>query len=76
MHSGRKIKEYKPESSYKKGCLAYIIEGDHAFFYQSEQVKRSISHLAVANNGSIDMTKPRQASEFKSNRPPFKDWIP
>ena len=28
MHSGRKIKEYKPESSYKKGCLAHSIEGD------------------------------------------------
>ena len=52
MHNGRNIKEYKPESSYKKGCLAYSIEGDHAFFYQSEQVKRSISHLAVATTAA------------------------
>ena len=74
MHNGRKIKEYKPESNYKKGCLAYSIEGYHAWFYESEQVKRSLSHLSVANNGSIDMTKPRQASEFESKRPPFKTW--
>ena len=32
MHNGRKIKEHKPESSYKKGCLAYSIEGAHALF--------------------------------------------
>ena len=76
MHNGRKIKEYKPEQSYKKGCLAYSIEGDHAWFYETEQVKRSISHLSVANNGSVDMSKPRQASEFESKRPPFKTWIP
>ena len=30
----------------------------------------------MANNGNIDMTKPRQASEYGSNRPPFKDWAP
>ena len=74
MHSGRKIKEFRPTTTYKKGCLAMSVDSDHAWFYCSESVKRSISHLAVAGNASIDVTKGKLARDYDTSRPPFKDW--
>ena len=72
LHNGRKIKEYKPQTNYKQGCLALTVESDHAYVYSSESTKRSISHMAVETNQSIGMTKPRLLREFESKRPPSK----
>ena len=74
MHSGREIKEFRPTTTYNKGCLAMSVDSDHAWFYCSESVKRSISHLAVAGNASIDVTKGKLARDYETSRPPFKDW--
>ena len=70
MRSRRKSKRRKPESNLKQHkCLAYNADGNHAYFYDSELAKRSISHLAVANN-NVGAGNQSFANDFETKKPP------
>ena len=70
LSGGRKIAQFKHDKKGKRACLCYTVDGDHAWFYESESVRRSISHL---NMRDASMTK-AIAQDFQSTRAEYRTW--
>ena len=70
LSGGRKIAQFKHDKKGKRACLCYTVDGDHAWFYESETVRRSISHL---NMRDASMTK-AIAQDFQSTRAEYRTW--
>ena len=56
----------------KRACLAFTVDSDHAWFYESEAVRRSISHTNVKHN----QTTQAVAHDFQSTRAEYRTWRP
>ena len=70
LHRGRKISQSKHTKKGKRACLCFSVDGDHAWFYDAENVRRSISHLNVK-----PIQKQRAvAREFQSTRAEYRKW--
>ena len=56
----------------KRACLCFTVDSDHAWFYESEAVRRSISHTNIGHN------RPTQAiaHDFQSTRAEYRTWKP
>ena len=69
---GRKIASYKHDKKGKRACLCFTVDSDHAWFYESEAVRRSISHTNIRQN------RPTQtvAHDFQSTRAEYRTWKP
>ena len=59
----------------EKLCLCFAVSADHAWFYNVESVKRSLSHQTVSNNTPI-LNQPRVAVDFDSKRSEYRTWKP
>ena len=73
LTGGKKIAQYKHDKKGKRACLCYAIEGDHAWFYESESVRRSISHMGVSDNSNVTARKV-VAHEYHNSRPEYRTW--
>ena len=70
IHHGRKISQTKHTRRGKRACLRFSVDGDHAWVYDAENVRRSISHLNVK-----PLQKQRAvAREFQSTRAEYRKW--
>ena len=72
LSQGRKIASYKHDKKGKRACLCFTVDSDHAWFYESEAVRRSISHTNIRQN------RPTQtvAHDFQSTRAEYRTWKP
>ena len=70
LSQGRKIASYKHSKKGKRACLCFTVDGDHAWFYEAEAVRRSIAHL------NVEGSKPTQAvaRDFQSTRAEYRTW--
>ena len=72
LSQGRKIASYKHDKKGKRACLCFTVDSDHAWFYESEVVRRSISHTNIKQN------QPAQAvpHDFQSTGAEYCTWKP
>ena len=49
------------------------MEGDHAWFYETESARRSIAHLNVSSNETVS-TRAMVAHDFESTRSEYRTW--
>ena len=73
MAGGRTISQHKHEKRGNRACLCFAVEGDHAWFYDSESVRRSIAHLNVSSNESVS-TRAMVAHDCESTRTGYRTW--
>ena len=57
----------------KRACLCFAVEGDHAWFYETESARRSIAHLNVSSNETMS-TRALVAHDFESTRSEYRTW--
>ena len=71
LSQGRKIAQFKHGRRGNRACLCFTVDSDHAWFYETENVRRSISHLGV-NNSITELQGIVQ--DFKSTRAEYRTW--
>ena len=71
LSQGRKIAQFKHGKRGNRACLCFTVDSDHAWFYETENVRRSISHLGV-NNSITELQGIVQ--DFKSTRAEYRTW--
>ena len=62
--------EYKHNKKGKRACLCSTVDGDHAWFYDNNAVRLSISHLNIKAQRKDDLV----AREFQSTREEYRTW--
>ena len=65
--------QHKHENRGKRVCLCFAVEGDHAWFYETESARRSIAHLDVSSNESVNH-RAMVAHDFESTRAEYRTW--
>ena len=70
LSQGRKIAQYKHERKGKRACLCFTVDSDHAWFYESENVRRSISHLNLNNAAQAQAIQ----QDYNSTRAEYRTW--
>ena len=70
LSQGRKIAQFKHGRRGNRACLCFTVDSDHAWFYETENVRRSISHLGV---NSVAETQ-AVVQDFKSTRAEYRTW--
>ena len=72
LSGGRKIAQFKHNRTNNRACLCFTIESDHAWFYDNNQARLSISHLDV--HTPRPSTSQSVAHEFQSTREEYRTW--
>ena len=70
LSQGRKIAQYKHERKGKRACLCFTVDSDHAWFYESENVRRSIRHLNLNNAAQAQAIQ----QDYNSTRAEYRTW--
>ena len=72
LSQGRKIASYKHDKKGNRACLCFTVDSDHAWFYESEAVRRSMSHTNIKQNSTAQAI----AHDFQSTRAEYRTWKP
>ena len=71
LSQGENIATFKHTKKGKRACLCYTVDGGHAWFYETEAVRRSISHLNIKQNQPSVI-----AHDFQTTRAEYRTWKP
>ena len=72
LSQGRKIASYRHDRKGKRACLCFTVDNDHAWFYESEAVRRLISHPNIKEN----QTTQTIVHDFQTTRAEYRTWKP
>ena len=70
LSQGRKIAQFKHGKRGNRACLCFTVDSDHAWFYETENVRRSINHRNVNSVAEAQAI----VQDFKSTRAEYRTW--